>query len=65
MPSATERLVNEASGITISGRHFLAGRSASLSAQIVADVRDALFQKRLKPGDSIGTEKELGGALWG
>jgi len=45
--------------IQISGRHFLAGRSASLSAQIVADVRDALFGKRLKPGDPIGTEKEL------
>ena len=51
--------MNEASGITISGRHFLAGRSASLSSQIVGDVRDALVQKRLKPGDSIGTEKDL------
>ena len=41
------------------GRHFLAGRSSSLSSQIVADVRDALFAKRLKPGDFLGTEKDL------
>lgn len=38
---------------------FLAGRSASLSAQIVAEVRDALFTRRLKPGDFLGTEKDL------
>jgi GntR family transcriptional repressor for pyruvate dehydrogenase complex len=38
---------------------FLAGRSASLSSQIVGEVRDALFAKRLKPGDVIGTEKDL------
>jgi GntR family transcriptional repressor for pyruvate dehydrogenase complex len=38
---------------------FLAGRSVSLSAQIVADVRDALFAKKLKPGDFLGTEKDL------
>src|SRR5438132_12236888 len=38
---------------------FLAGRSASLSAQIVAEVRDALFAKKLKPGDFLGTEKDL------
>jgi GntR family transcriptional repressor for pyruvate dehydrogenase complex len=41
------------------GRFFLAGRASSLSAQIVADVRDALFGKKLKPGDLIGTEKDL------
>src|ERR1700742_2706022 len=35
------------------------GRSASLSSQIVADVREALFCKRLKPGDFLGTEKDL------
>ena len=45
--------------ITRSDRHFLAGRSASLSSQIVADVREALFEKKLKPGDLIGTEKDL------
>jgi GntR family transcriptional repressor for pyruvate dehydrogenase complex len=38
---------------------FVAGRSASLSSQIVADVREALFAKRLTPGDAIGTEKDL------
>ena len=41
------------------GEPFVAGRSGSLSARIVADVRDALFEKRLKPGDPIGTEKDL------
>ena len=41
------------------GRIFFPGRSASLSSQIVADVREALFAKKLKPGDSIGTENEI------
>ena len=41
------------------GRIFFPGRSASLSSQIVADVRDALFAKKLTPGDSIGTENEI------
>jgi GntR family transcriptional regulator, transcriptional repressor for pyruvate dehydrogenase complex len=48
-----------ASIVTRSDRHFLAGRSASLSSRIVTDVRDALFEKKLKPGDLIGTEKDL------
>ena len=38
---------------------MFAGRSSSLSSQIVADVRDALFGKKLKPGDFLGTEKDL------
>src|SRR3954466_8809196 len=38
---------------------FVGGRSASLSSQIVAEVRDALFAKKLKPGDFLGTEKDL------
>ena len=38
---------------------FVGGRSPSLSSQIVADVRDALFAKKLKPGDFLGTEKDL------
>ncbi len=38
---------------------IVVGRSASLSSQIVADVREALFDKRLKPGDFLGTEKDL------
>lgn len=45
--------------IARAGEPFVAGRSGSLSAQIVTDVRAALYDKRLKPGDPIGTEKEL------
>jgi GntR family transcriptional repressor for pyruvate dehydrogenase complex len=41
------------------GPAFFPGRSASLSSQIIAAVRDALFAKRLKPGDFLGTENEL------
>src|SRR6187455_1887338 len=40
-------------------RIFFPGRSASLSAQIIGDVRDALFAKKLKPGDVLGTENEI------
>ena len=43
----------------LTARIMFAGRSSSLSAQIVADVRDALFGKKLKPGDFLGTEKDL------
>jgi GntR family transcriptional regulator, transcriptional repressor for pyruvate dehydrogenase complex len=49
--------------VTMSGdltaRIMFAGRASSLSAQIVARVRDALFSKQFKPGDFLGTEKEL------
>src|SRR6202158_3182228 len=45
----------------LTARIMFAGRSSSLSAQIVNDVRDALFGKRLKPGDFLGTEKDLAG----
>lgn len=49
--------------VTMSGkltaRIMFAGRSSSLSARIVADVRDALFARKLKPGDFLGTEKDL------
>src|ERR1051325_7694046 len=38
---------------------FVGGRSALLSSQIVSNVRDALFAKKLKPGDFLGTEKDL------
>jgi len=41
------------------GRPGPAGRAATLSAQIVAEVRDALFEKRLKPGDFLGGEKDI------
>src|SRR5437870_10496045 len=37
----------------------LTGRGVTLSSQIVADVREALFDNRLKPGDFLGTEKDL------
>jgi len=43
----------------LTARIMFAGRSSSLSAQIVNDVRDSLFGKRLKPGDFLGTEKDL------
>ena len=49
----------QSSFITRAGASFVAGRSGSLSAQIVSDVREALFEKRLKTGDPIGTEKDL------
>ena len=41
------------------GRIMLPGRASSLSSHIVSDVREALFGKRLKPGDFLGTEKDL------
>jgi GntR family transcriptional repressor for pyruvate dehydrogenase complex len=34
-------------------------RLVTLSSKIVAEVRDALFEKRLKPGDFLGSEKEI------
>ena len=37
----------------------LLGRSASLSSRIIAAVREELFAKRLRPGEVLGTEKEL------
>src|SRR5579872_1472698 len=37
----------------------LAGRAATLSARMVAEVRDALMERRLRPGDFLGTEKDL------
>ncbi|HEX5509120.1 MAG TPA: FCD domain-containing protein, partial [Pseudolabrys sp.] len=43
----------------LTARIIFAGRSSSLSNQIVAEVRDALFGKKLKPGDFLGTEKDL------
>ena len=42
-------------------RFFIAGRATSLSSHIVAQVRDDLFEKKLKPGDFLGTEMELAG----
>ncbi|HVY57485.1 MAG TPA: FCD domain-containing protein [Xanthobacteraceae bacterium] len=37
----------------------VAFRSATLSTQIVLKVRQALFDKQLRPGDFLGTEKDL------
>jgi GntR family transcriptional repressor for pyruvate dehydrogenase complex len=42
-------------------RSFFPGRSASLSSQIVTEVRAALFDKKLKPGEFLGTENDLAG----
>ena len=40
-------------------RQFGAGRADALSTQIVSRVRDELFEKKLKPGDFLGTEMDL------
>src|SRR5215471_757664 len=40
-------------------KRFIVGRATSLSSHIVAQVRDDLFEKRIKPGDFLGTEMEL------
>src|SRR5947199_10325091 len=37
----------------------LAFRGPTLSARIIARVREALFAKELRPGDFLGTEKDL------
>src|SRR5512146_2066967 len=63
MPRAVVRQPAKRQAVTMSGeltaRIMFAGRSSSLSAQIVGHVRDALFAKQLKPGDFLGTEKDL------
>lgn len=41
------------------GEAIFIGRFSSLSGRIVAGVRHALFAKQLKPGDFLGTEKDL------
>src|ERR1043165_5516953 len=35
------------------------GRSATLASRLVADVREALFERRYRPGEFLGTEKDL------
>jgi GntR family transcriptional repressor for pyruvate dehydrogenase complex len=40
-------------------RKVIPFRIATMSTQIVARVRDALFAKELRPGDFLGTEKDL------
>src|SRR6266851_6528097 len=40
-------------------RSVIPFRSATMATQIVAQVREALFAKALRPGDFLGTEKDL------
>jgi GntR family transcriptional repressor for pyruvate dehydrogenase complex len=40
-------------------RVSFSGRQDALSTQIISRVRDDLFEKRLRPGDFLGTEKDL------
>src|ERR1044071_956060 len=35
------------------------GRSATLASRLLADVREALFERRYRPGEFLGTEKDL------
>ena len=46
-------------GHEVAKRLFRAGRSDSLASQVVAQIRDDLFGERLKPGDFLGTEKDI------
>lgn len=47
--------------MTSGERKVIPFRSATMSTQIVAQVRDALFARELRPGDFLGTEKDLAG----
>jgi GntR family transcriptional repressor for pyruvate dehydrogenase complex len=38
---------------------LVAGRATTRATQVVAAVREALFEKRLKSGDFLGTEKDI------
>lgn len=40
---------------------LFAGRSATMASRIVAEVREALFERRYRPGDFLGTEKDVAG----
>ncbi len=54
---ATHHLIN---GSEVAKRIFRAGRSQSLASHVVAEIRDSLFGGRLRPGDFLGTEKDIG-----
>jgi GntR family transcriptional repressor for pyruvate dehydrogenase complex len=56
---AARKLSDDAIQHAAAGGLVPAGRMASLSAQIIGDVRAALIERRLRPGDTVGTEKEL------
>src|SRR5262245_2131447 len=45
--------------MTSGERKVVPFRTATMSTQIVVQVRDALFAKALRPGDFLGTEKDL------
>jgi GntR family transcriptional repressor for pyruvate dehydrogenase complex len=46
--------------VSVAGRRLPGARGgATLASRIVADVRDRLFERRLRAGDFLGTEKEL------
>ncbi len=57
MPSAKPLLFQRAPAASTRGFHPI--RSASLASRIVEEVRAALFEGRLHPGDFIGSEKAL------
>jgi GntR family transcriptional repressor for pyruvate dehydrogenase complex len=62
-----ERTYETIPGLTLAGQGAVhqarplvsTGRSSSLSARIIADVRRALGEGSLKPGEVLGTEKDL------
>ncbi len=41
---------------------LFARRSPTMASRLVSHVRDALFERRYRPGDFLGTEKELAAA---
>jgi GntR family transcriptional regulator, transcriptional repressor for pyruvate dehydrogenase complex len=45
--------------ISSGDRNVVALRGTTLSTRIVSEVREALFAKALRPGDFLGTEKDL------
>lgn len=56
---AADAVAGLVEGLGATGRSFVTGRGASLSSVIIGDVRRALNEHRLKPGDMLGTEKDL------
>ncbi|MBI1202864.1 MAG: FCD domain-containing protein [Rhodopseudomonas sp.] len=63
MPRTTTALKASRQPVKMTGelaaRIMFSGRAASLSSQMVAQVRDDLFARKLRPGDFLGTEKDL------
>src|SRR5256885_4959757 len=41
---------------------LFARRSPTLASRLISSVRDALFERRYRPGDFLGTEKDLAAA---